>query len=45
MINFYLIFDEISLCKQNSLRWNAAESSGLGLYGFPMSHKKDAMLK
>ena len=33
-------FDEISVCKQNSPRWDAAICCCL-----PMSHKRDAMLK
>ena len=35
---FISFFDEISLCKQNSPRWDAA------FYCLPMSHKKDAKL-
>ena len=40
-------FDEFSLSKQNSPRWDAPRSaaSHLGLYCLPMSHKKDARLK
>ena len=44
ILNFYSIFDEISLSKQNSPRWDAA-ASHLGLYCLPMSHKRDARLK
>ena len=50
IFNFYLIFDEVFLSKQNSPRWDAAfcdenAASDLGLYCLPMSHKRDARLK
>ena len=43
---FISFFDEISLCKQNSPRLDAACSaaSQLGLYRLPMSHKRDVRL-
>ena len=47
-VNFFIsFFDETSLCKQKSPRWDAAleAASHLGLFCLPMSHKRDTRLK